>query len=125
MSAIDTQQTVSLPDDEMWQSFVAIRVVRKSLLEFTTVNGEKVEGFITGIDDDWLQITTRHGLNAVLLHISNISKVMETGQKLMSLFESNEYSQDDVRKVEKFSANTRAAAHEFLRGKKDNQDQNE
>lgn len=110
--------TVSLSEDEMWQSFVAIRAVRKSLLEITTVSGDVIEGFITGIDEDWIQLTSRGNYEAILINLGNISHTKDTSKTLMGLFHEEEISMEEVKRVEQYSFNTRQAARSFLENKK-------
>ncbi|WP_267716704.1 hypothetical protein [Streptomyces sp. CoH17] len=73
---------IALGADEMFQRAVARRVVFGSELLFTTANGREYRGFPTGLDEDWIQITTTADQTAVWLSLQQIVSMEETGKKI-------------------------------------------
>ena len=106
--------SLSLPADALWQSFMALRVNRNALLKFTRGN-LKVTGYVTGLDEDWLQICTRAGLSTMLISLSGDLVVEETG---ILLANDDLLSEEEKKKVLDYSSAIRSASKNFLAKKR-------
>lgn len=102
--------TVALPGDSMWQRAIAKRVVRKVEVSFALLDGTSISGWVTGLDENWLQLTDRR----LEMHIISLDKVValtETGFK----FHEVDFTPEDRQKFEAFTNRFNKVCQETLR----------
>lgn len=92
--------TISLKRDVVFQKFLAKAILRECEVFFNTLDGESSVGFVTGLDNEWVQISSKERsvdgeYRSVLVQIVAIASFGETGQKLYKL---DEKIQQDVHK---------------------------
>lgn len=87
MEGQDMSTKVALDGDELFQKFVARKVVKSQELRVETVHGSTFVGFLTGLDEEWFQLTTTIGYSAVLLRLANITSLTPTGRSIKNLSE--------------------------------------
>lgn len=76
---------IAYPDNQLTQRFIGSRQVQGRELEFFMSDGAIITGFVTGLDDDSVQLCTLPNLTATLLSTLHIVQVRETGQTLDDL----------------------------------------
>lgn len=76
---------IAYPDNQLTQRFIGSRQVQEKELEFFMSDGAIIKGFVTGLDDDSVQLCTLPDLTATLLSTMHIVQVKETGQTLSDL----------------------------------------
>ena len=76
---------IAYPENQLTQRYLGSRAVQGKELEFTLSGGQVVTGFVTGIDDDNIQVCTTPGLDAEMLSTRHITRVRETGRVLEDL----------------------------------------
>lgn len=74
-----------MPDDDMYVNTMILRVYKEKELCFTTLSGAQHVGFCTGLDREWIQITTSEGLFLGLLNLVNVESIRETGNSVSDL----------------------------------------
>ena len=72
-----TEFDMSLPNDIVLQRFVAKRIKAMSPLEFTMQSGKQWRGWVSGIDDETIQLCQCGSLKIVMLNRSSIESVEE------------------------------------------------
>lgn len=88
MVMTDTPRTVppvsiGLPGDQIMQRYLVRRIFREAEFRFQLSDGTAREGFITGIDDEFVQVSTSdEPPRALLLRRSVIGEISETGHRL-------------------------------------------
>lgn len=70
---------IAYPDNQLTQRFIGSRQVQGKELEFFMSDGAVITGFVTGLDDDSVQLCTLPGLTATLLSTMHIVQIKETG----------------------------------------------
>ena len=88
---------VAYPENQLTQRFFASRSLQGKLLEFYLSDGTAVKGFITGLDDDNLQICALPNLAAMLLSTNHLAQVCETGKTIEDL------APQDIEKARKYT----------------------
>jgi hypothetical protein len=83
-------ETFALGDDRMFLNTLVHRIAKEKEVKLTMIDNVTRIGFITGLDEEWIQITTTEGQHLVLLNIVNISVIEETGQNLREMEISDE-----------------------------------
>ena len=74
--------TVQLPgNNQLLQRFIASRVAKERELEIGT-SAEVNRGFVTGMDEGWLQMTLSVNEHPVIIRIDSITVITETGKGL-------------------------------------------
>lgn len=99
--------TIALEADEGFQKFLARKIALEVELKFS-VGRSTYLGFVTGLDEDWVQITTSDEQRAVLLNISSIDSIEDTGVKL------NTASIEVATKIRGYARSLRAVADTAL-----------
>lgn len=92
----------ALADDHMFLNTLIHRIAKEKEVRFFTIDGTISEGFITGLDEEWIQITTTQNQTLVLINIMNITKIEETGESIKSIIidkdpEKNEIAKEAIR----------------------------
>lgn len=82
VSSSGRKSNFALPDDQMFTNTIIQRVARQKEILVTSVSGKSHIGFITGIDREWIQLTTTQTQRLVLLNLLNIETIEETGFSL-------------------------------------------
>jgi hypothetical protein len=72
----------ALDADTMFQRSMAKRIQRFVELEFKTADSISYRGYITGLDEDWLQIFDRETSLNIWLNLCQLVSVSETGLTL-------------------------------------------
>ncbi|AEQ21062.1 conserved hypothetical protein [Rhodococcus phage E3] len=88
--------TIALEGDEGFQKFLARKIELGAQLEFS-VPGWDVTGFVTGIDSQWLQVSTVPSLEPVQIRIGSVRYVRDTGRRLEDL------KSEDAAEVRKYA----------------------
>lgn len=78
-------ETFALQDDRMFLNTLVIRIAKEKEVRLTTIDGSQRIGFIAGLDNEWIQLTTTEKQQLVLINIVNISIIEETGESIRSL----------------------------------------
>lgn len=99
--------TIALQGDEGFQRFLARKVILEAELEVGT-SGEIYRGFVTGLDSEWLQITTTKDQDAILLRLGAVEHIRDTGSRLDSL------PSDAASRVRKFARTISRVAEQSL-----------
>lgn len=77
-------QDFSMQNDDYFITFIAERVYRGTCLVFWITGFDSpVQGWITGIDDDFIQLCSRTGQKIILIsrqHIISVMEVLEDGK---------------------------------------------
>lgn len=76
---------IALSGNELLQKFIARRVAKELEVSVTYSTGGEVTGFITGLDEDWLQVTSTRRLSSVLINLSTVGTIQSTGRHLRDL----------------------------------------
>lgn len=109
-----------LPGSQMFVNALIQLVAKEKEISVTTMGGAVIVGFVTGLDEEWLQLSTTDPLFMSLLRINALEEIRPTGQTLESLKDISEsqkaqivrHSESVVRKAkalvnERGSARTR------------------
>lgn len=89
--------TVQLPGTtQLLQRFIASRVAKERELEIGTP-AEVNKGFVTGMDEGWVQMTLSSNGNPLIVRIESITVITETGAVL------KDYSADFQRQVRQYA----------------------
>lgn len=79
----DRSVSIGLSGDQIMQRYLVRRIFRESEFRFEMVNGSVREGFVTGFDADFLQVSTADDPpRALLLRRSAVAEIGETGKRL-------------------------------------------
>lgn len=94
------QKSIDLayPENQLTQRYFGSRALQGKELEFFLSDSTVITGFVTGLDDDHIQVCTTPGLRATLLSTRHIVQVKESGQTLDNLTGS---TADDARRYTK------------------------
>lgn len=76
---------IAYPENQLTQRYLGSRAVQGKELEFKISDGQVITGFVTGIDDDNIQVCTTPGLDAEMLSTRHVMRVRETGKSLDDL----------------------------------------
>lgn len=76
---------IAYPENQLTQRYLGSRAVQGKELEFFLSDNEIVTGFVTGIDDDNLQVCVTPSLGAEMLSTRHVLRVRETGKILEDL----------------------------------------
>lgn len=74
----------ALEDDSLFINALITRIAKEKEVCFVTFSGEIHTGFITGLDHDWVQLTTTEDCGFDMLQIVNIESFSETRRSLRS-----------------------------------------
>lgn len=75
--------SIGLPGDQIMQRYLVRRIFREAEFRFQLSDGSVREGFITGFDEDFMQVSTSDETpRALLLQRSAILEIGETGKRL-------------------------------------------
>jgi len=88
---------VAMEGNQLLQKYIATRAKKERELEIGTLT-EVHTGFVTGIDDRYVQITTSDELAAVLIGLANVTYVKETGYSVDALTD-----RDKVKKIREYT----------------------
>jgi len=92
-----TDITVQLPgNNQLLQRFIASRVSKEREMEIGT-SAEVNRGFVTGMDEGWVQMTLSSNGNPVIVRIESITVITETGKAL------KDYGPDFQRRVRQYA----------------------
>ena len=94
MSVEGRPNSLSLREDQVLQRVVAQKIIRGYALSFKVASGDTLLGFVTGLDEFWIQIWEIATKKLVLLHLANIVSVSETDTSIRDL---DNNSRDTVR----------------------------
>lgn len=75
---------VRLRGDSLFESFIVRTVFSESEVNIKTASGQ-IRGFITGIDEEWLQITDPHKFVQSMVKASTIQELKRTNVKISGL----------------------------------------
>lgn len=78
-------ETFALRDDRMFLNTLVHRIAKEKEVRIVSIGGVERVGFITGLDEEWLQITTTEQQNLALINIVNIIVLEETGNSLRTM----------------------------------------
>lgn len=105
---------IAYPDNQLVQRYVGSRQVQGKELELTRSDGVTVTGFVTGLDDDVVQLCATPNLDAILLGIPHIIAYGETGRTIDDL------PADQIEEAKRFTKIfRRVAENELSRGPED------
>lgn len=76
---------IAFPENQLTQRYIGSRAVQGKELEFFLSDREVVTGFVTGIDDDNLQVCTTPSLEAEMLSTRHVLRVRQTGRGIEDL----------------------------------------
>lgn len=76
---------IAYPENQLTQRFLGSRQVQNKELEFYLSDGAIIKGFVTGLDDDSVQVCALPELTATLLSTRHIVQIRETGFTLDDL----------------------------------------
>lgn len=76
---------IAYPDNQLVQRYIGSRQAQGKELEIKRSDGVIMTGFVTGLDDDAVQLCATPNLDAVLLGIPHIVSYGETGRTLDDL----------------------------------------
>lgn len=99
----DLVKEFALTDDLMFINALVTRIAKEKEVTFITFSGAVHTGFITGLDNDWIQLTTTEVLAFDMVQIVNVESWCETGQNLRimeKIAEANN-DQNSLQKIEK------------------------
>lgn len=102
---------IAYPENQLVQRYIGSRQVQGKELEFFLSDGAIRKGFVTGIDDDSIQITRIPDLTSSLLSIAHIIEISETGLTF------NDLPEDQRESAQKFTKIFRRVSENELNGK--------
>ena len=73
---------IAYPANQLTQRYYAARALQSKEIVFYMSDGRDVKGFITGLDDDAVQVCAGDEMKASLLYIPHIIQVVETGNTI-------------------------------------------
>lgn len=106
-----TTSDFALPGSRMFIKAIIQRVAKNKEITAVTVGGVEHTGFITGMDAEWIQITTTVGQQLVLLNLLTLESIEETGKSLSNV----DISENQKEKIKVYSATVYVKAREILR----------
>lgn len=74
-----------LPGSQMFINALIQLVAKEKELSVTTMGGAVITGFVTGLDEKWLQMSTTDPLFMSLLRLEALEEIRPTGNTLESL----------------------------------------
>lgn len=92
------KKNLALPGSSMWVKALASCIVRKTELKIHVADGGSYVGFVTGLDEEWMQMTRTRGITPVWLSIAQITSIEDTGRRLQDAFPNKE-DQEKVRNL--------------------------
>jgi len=104
-----------MEDDQMFHRTMIGRIARQKELIVTDSSGTSHQGFITGLDQEWLQLTTTLDQRLVLKNLMNVTSVEETGNTLRSV----DVTPEAREAIERYSKTIHMKARERDRGMRD------
>lgn len=78
-------KSVKLAGDSLFERFVIRAVLLDSEVTTRLRSGAVVKGFITGIDQQWLQVTDGHSTDSKLLQLDSIQEISRTNKRISGL----------------------------------------
>lgn len=99
-----------LTSDTMWLRTLATRVIKENEVEVYTDSGETHVGYVTGLDEMWLQITTTGKRECVLISIQHIVTIKYP----RSTLDKSGLSEQVKSSVRNYSYAFRKTAEEYL-----------
>lgn len=86
---VQKMKSVKLSGDSLFERFVVRAVLLDTEVSVRLHSGTVVKGFITGIDQVWLQVTNGHNLESKLLMIDSIQEINRTEKRVSGLPKEN------------------------------------
>lgn len=86
---------IAYPENQLSQRYYAARSLQSKEVVFYMSDGRDVKGFVTGLDDDVVQVCAGEEMKASLLYIPHIVQVLETGETIDTM---PSRMQEDLRK---------------------------
>lgn len=117
VSSSGKKSNFALPDDLMFTNTIIQRVAKQKEIVVTSVSGKTHVGFITGIDREWIQLTTTQTQRLVLLNLLNIETIEETGFSLRTVkLDLNEKEQEEAKaKIKTYAQTVYVKARDIIR----------
>lgn len=78
-------KSVKLVGDSLFEGFIVRTILLDSEVTTRLHNGAVTKGFITGIDQQWLQVTDSHTTESKLLQIDSIQEINRTNRRISTL----------------------------------------
>jgi hypothetical protein len=75
----------ALPGDKSFIRVLVVRIMKQKELVFGSMDGDKSRGFVTGLDENWLTLTTTQDQRMKVLNINNLCSMEETGFSLQNV----------------------------------------
>ncbi len=107
----ERKASFALPNAQMFINTIIQRVSKEKEVTIVTVSGNEHTGFITGIDEEWCQITSSEEQQLVLLNLLNIESVEETGKSLSTI----ELGEEAKERIKIYSSTVFVKAREIIR----------
>lgn len=80
----DESTELALQGDKVWLRDIATAAAKELEVEIGLVSGSYVKGFLTGLDELWVQLTTSDERERTLINIQNIQSVKFTKKTIES-----------------------------------------
>lgn len=77
--------SIALENDVVFHRTMVGRIANKKEIRVRDTGGSEEIGFVTGWDEEWLQLTTTVGQCLVLVNILNITTISETSKNLKNV----------------------------------------
>lgn len=80
-----SRKTIKLSGDSLFERFVMRSIIMEAEVSLRVVNGDTINGFVTGIDAYWLQITDGEQTEQKMVRMGSIVSFTKTGRKISNL----------------------------------------
>lgn len=97
-----------LPDETYFEKFLATLIAKEYETRILTDAGDEFVGYVTGLDQKWLQVTKSSDLKASLVRREGITEIVGTGVSLRDV------PDEEQSKVRGWAYAIRKAAEEYL-----------
>ncbi len=101
----------ALPSSNMFLNTIIQRVAKEKEVIVYTIGGLDRIGFITGLDQEWLQLTTTDEQKLVLIQLLNIDFIEETGNTIRTI----KADKEQVAEIKKYAQTIFVKAREINR----------
>ena len=80
-----SNKSIRIQGEGLFDNFIVRTVLLDSEVSVRLHSGTVVKGFITGIDEGWLQVTETQKSNPMMVQLSTIQELSRTGRRVANL----------------------------------------
>lgn len=82
---MQNKKSIRLSGETLFERFVIQTILLDSEVSIRISSGSMIKGFITGIDEHWIQITDSQKFTSKMIQISSVQEFLKTNKRISGL----------------------------------------